>query len=75
MKTRPSASFFFVQESQRNVYKKRLCLLLAPMGGNILFILFLDKKIGRTAGLCWLMYPFFAAPKNNGAAWGEINGR
>ena len=32
MKTRPSASFFFVQESQRNVYKKRRCLLLAPMG-------------------------------------------
>jgi hypothetical protein len=45
------------------------------MGGNILFILFLDKKIGRTAGFCWLIYPFFAAPKNNGASWVEINGR
>jgi hypothetical protein len=61
-----------MREIQRNVYQKRLCSSLAPMGGNILFQ---DKKIGRTAGLCFLMCPFFAAPKNNGASWGEINGR
>jgi hypothetical protein len=50
-------------------------LTLSPDGRENLLSLFRDKKIGRTAGLCLLMYPFFAAPKNNGAAWGEINGR
>lgn len=73
MKTGPSASFF-VQESQRNVYKKRRCLLLAPMGGKSFLSLFRDKR-WKDSGTLLTDVPIFAAPKNNCAAWGEINGR
>ena len=44
MKTRHSASFFFVQESQRNVYKKKTMLTLSPDGRENPFYPFFGIK-------------------------------